>query len=148
MNIEQVEKETISAMKGLADVLKVKMEEIRAMDTAKLATDSIFNPTFANLTEESQRAAREVLSTMLIDSYRHNFKLTRDEILELGHRVRKAFVTLESEEPKPEMCCGSDICSGLSTDASLSSGGLGIQQGVGLAMNSDTANQLKRKGML
>lgn len=104
MNIEQVEKETVSAMKGLADVLKVKTEEIRALDAAKLATDSIFNPTFANLTEESQRAAREVLSTMLIDSYRHNFKLTRDEILELGHRVRKAFVTLESEEPKPELC--------------------------------------------
>ncbi len=100
MNIEQVEKETVSAMKGLADVLKVKTEEIRALDAAKLATDSIFNPTFANLTEESQRAAREVLSNMLVDSYRHNFKLTHDEILELGHRVRKAFVTLESEESK------------------------------------------------
>ncbi|MGO2306991.1 MAG: hypothetical protein ACTH5W_20075 [Providencia sp.] len=109
MNIEQVEKETVSAMKGLADVLKVKTEEIRALDAAKLATDSIINPTFTNLSEESQRAARDVLSTMLIDSYRRNFKLTRDEILELGHRVRKAFVTLESEEPKPEMCGSGSI---------------------------------------
>ncbi|MEX9900752.1 hypothetical protein AB7W64_16730 [Proteus mirabilis] len=103
---------------------------------------------FEDLTEASQESARAVLSTMLVDSYRRNFKLTRDDILELGHRVRRAFVTLESEEPKAKMCCGSDICSSLSTDAPLSSGGLGIQQGVGLAMNSDTANQLKQKGML
>lgn len=57
---------------------------------------------FEDLTEASQESARAVLSTMLVDSYRRNFKLTSDEILELGHRVRKAFVTLESEEPKAE----------------------------------------------
>ncbi|MEQ5572509.1 hypothetical protein ABN306_06745 [Providencia huaxiensis] len=55
---------------------------------------------FEDLTEASQESARAVLSIMLVDSYRRNFKLTRDDILELGHRVRKAFVTLESEESK------------------------------------------------
>ena len=64
---------------------------------------------FEDLTEASQESARAVLSTMLVDSYRRNFKLTRDDILELGHRVRKAFVILESEEPKPEMCGSGSI---------------------------------------
>lgn len=64
---------------------------------------------FEDLTEASQESDRAVLSTMLVDSYRRNFKLTRDDILELGHRVRKAFVTLESEEPKPEMCGSGSI---------------------------------------
>ena len=64
---------------------------------------------FEDLTEASQESARAVLSAMLVDSYRRNFKLTRDDILELGHRVRKAFVTLESEEPKPEMCGSGSI---------------------------------------
>lgn len=69
---------------------------------------------FEDLTEASQESARAVLSTLLVDSYRldsyrRNFKLTRDDILELGHRVRKAFVTLESEEPKPEMCGSGSI---------------------------------------
>jgi hypothetical protein len=64
---------------------------------------------FEDLTEASQESARAVLSTMLVDSCRRNFKLTRDDILELGHRVRRAFVTLESEEPKPEMCGSGSI---------------------------------------
>ncbi|EPL0741481.1 TPA: hypothetical protein ACKR1W_003636 [Proteus mirabilis] len=64
---------------------------------------------FEDLTEASQESARAVLSTLLVDSYRRNFKLTRDDISELGHRVRKAFVTLESEEPKPEMCGSGSI---------------------------------------
>ncbi|HGN1087987.1 TPA: hypothetical protein ACKRLZ_002128 [Proteus mirabilis] len=64
---------------------------------------------FEDLTEASQESARAVLSAMLVDSYRRNFKLTRDDILELGHRVRKAFVTLESEEQKPEMCGSGSI---------------------------------------
>ncbi|SPY36424.1 hypothetical protein [Proteus mirabilis] len=64
---------------------------------------------FEDLTEASQESARAVLSTLLVDSYRRNFKLTRDDISELGHRVRRAFVTLESEEPKPEMCGSGSI---------------------------------------
>ncbi|HDT0722016.1 TPA: hypothetical protein QIB97_003106 [Proteus mirabilis] len=104
---------------------------------------------FEDLTEASQESAREVLSTMLVDSYRRNFKLTRDDILELGHRVRKAFVTLESEEPKAELCSGSGMCSNLHPDTSLSVGGLGIQQGTGIAMmDTDAANKLRKKGML
>ncbi|MEJ6939411.1 hypothetical protein [Proteus mirabilis] len=103
---------------------------------------------FEDLTEASQESAREVLSIMLVDSYRRNFKLTRDDILELGHGVRKAFVTLESEEPKAELCSGSGMCSDLHPDTSLSVGGLGIQQGHGIAMSGDKANQLRKKGML
>ncbi|MDF7238031.1 hypothetical protein NFF78_12225 [Proteus mirabilis] len=104
---------------------------------------------FEDLTEASQESARAVLSTLLVDSYRRNFKLTRDDISELGHRVRKAFVTLESEEPKAELCSGSGMCSDLHPDASLSVGGLGIQQGAGIAMmDTDAANKLRKKGML
>lgn len=103
---------------------------------------------FEELTEASQQAARRVFSEMLLIKFKSELALPDGTVKYLGRRVREAFVSLESEEPKTEMCCGSDICSGLSTDAPLSSGGLGIQQGVGLAMNSDTANQLKRKGML
>ncbi|AOM39548.1 hypothetical protein [Xenorhabdus hominickii] len=57
---------------------------------------------FEELTDASQQAAREVLADMLRVKYQHDLCLHVEEINNLGHKVRKAFVALESEEPKVE----------------------------------------------
>ncbi|WP_258086955.1 hypothetical protein [Xenorhabdus bovienii] len=57
---------------------------------------------FEELTFDSQQAAREVLADMLKTKYQQIFDLPDSEARYLGHRVRKAFVALESEEPSVE----------------------------------------------
>ncbi|MBS9442271.1 hypothetical protein [Photorhabdus heterorhabditis] len=57
---------------------------------------------FEDLTIESQVTAREVLADMLRMKYQHELGLDPNVIRFLGHNVRKAFVALESEEPRAE----------------------------------------------
>ncbi|MDC9591698.1 hypothetical protein PSI23_21050 [Xenorhabdus sp. XENO-10] len=54
---------------------------------------------FEDLPEASQQTAREVLADMLRIKYQQIFDLPDSTARFLGHRVREAFVALESEEP-------------------------------------------------
>ncbi|MDE9479819.1 hypothetical protein KKJ21_22715, partial [Xenorhabdus bovienii] len=57
---------------------------------------------FDGLSLESQQAAREVLVDLLRVKYQHDLCLHVEEINNLGHKVRKAFVALESEEKRAQ----------------------------------------------
>ncbi|MDE9557321.1 hypothetical protein KKJ06_18325 [Xenorhabdus bovienii] len=66
---------------------------------------------FEELTDASRQAAREVLADMLKTKYQHDLCLHVDEINNLSHKVREAFVALESEEPSvmsDSDCLGED----------------------------------------
>lgn len=54
---------------------------------------------FHGLSEESQQKAREVLAGMLLAKYQSGFDLPDNTVNYLGHRVREAFVALETEKP-------------------------------------------------
>ncbi|HIE0659252.1 TPA: hypothetical protein ACXJEZ_001744 [Providencia rettgeri] len=61
---------------------------------------------FEELTKESQQAARQVFSEMLLIKFKSELALPDNAVKYLGHRVRDAFVALESE--RPEVGSGSD----------------------------------------
>ncbi|EPX8934402.1 hypothetical protein ACW5X7_001765 [Morganella morganii] len=105
MNIDKLEELATNALSAMVDVINQKTEELRHLDVRYMVKEKSGKlPDFFELSGESQDAARQVLAEMLLVSYRHGLKLTRDEITELGHKVRKAFMTLESEQPKAECC--------------------------------------------
>ncbi|MGJ0579084.1 hypothetical protein ACR71G_13545 [Xenorhabdus bovienii] len=54
---------------------------------------------FKELTDASRQAALEVLADLLRIKYQQTFDLPDSTVRFLGHRVREAFVSLESEEP-------------------------------------------------
>lgn len=54
---------------------------------------------FYRLSEESRQKAREVLAGMLLAKYQGSFDLPDNVVTYLGHRVREAFVALETERP-------------------------------------------------
>ncbi|WGL99132.1 hypothetical protein QE177_04420 [Arsenophonus sp. aPb] len=57
---------------------------------------------FEELSEQSQEKAREVLAELLRIKYQQVFVLDDDVVTFLAHKIRKAFVELESEEKLPE----------------------------------------------
>ena len=61
---------------------------------------------FEELTNESQQAARQVFSEILLIKFKSELQLSDGAVKYLGHRVREAFVALESE--RPETGSGSD----------------------------------------
>ncbi|WP_338805116.1 hypothetical protein WDV76_08815 [Xenorhabdus griffiniae] len=54
---------------------------------------------FEELSYDSQQAAVKVLADLLRIKYQQTFDLPDSTARFLGHRVREAFVALESEEP-------------------------------------------------
>lgn len=54
---------------------------------------------FEELTKESQQAAIQVFSEMLLIKFKSELALPDNTVKYLGHRVREAFVAFESERP-------------------------------------------------
>ncbi|MDC9591052.1 hypothetical protein PSI23_17605 [Xenorhabdus sp. XENO-10] len=66
---------------------------------------------FEELTDASRQAALEVLADLLRIKYQQTLDLPDSTVRFLGHRVREAFVALESEEPSvvsDSDCAGTD----------------------------------------
>ncbi|HDU8700532.1 TPA: hypothetical protein RG717_002307 [Morganella morganii subsp. morganii] len=105
MKFDKLEELATNALGAMVDVINQKTEELRHLDVRYMVKEKSGKlPEFFELSGESQDAARHVLAEMLLVSYRHELKLTRDEITELGHKVRKAFMTLENDQTKAECC--------------------------------------------
>lgn len=75
------------------------------MSTERTVTSKIIYQTnepttqFYSLSEESRQKAREVLAGMLLAKYQSGFDLPDNTVNYLGHRVREAFLALETEKP-------------------------------------------------
>lgn len=105
MDIESSEKYLLTALNHFTDVIEKKTAELDAIDVRDLVKEKKSNKTeFSSLSEESQKAARAVLAELLKQKYQSGFDLPDDTANYLGHRVRKAFITLESDKKDPVIC--------------------------------------------
>ncbi|MDE9528196.1 hypothetical protein [Xenorhabdus bovienii] len=107
MDIEKLEKIAGEAVERLVSVIDQKTDEVRnASVLALMEKREEQVSSFDGLSFESQQAAREVLADMLKTKYQHDLCLHVEDINNLDHKVRKAFVALESEEPRAAECAG------------------------------------------
>ncbi|MET4862988.1 hypothetical protein [Morganella morganii] len=110
MNNEDIEATLQNSLNKLSSILDAKIAEVEADDIQSRAQKKKNNKAeFFTLTEESQKAARVVLAELLKQKYQSGFDLPDDTANYLGHRVRKAFITLESDRKDPVICNSESI---------------------------------------
>lgn len=100
MNIEQVEKEAVAALSGLAEVIKAKTEELSKLNMKDLLIKERSESKFSNLTIESQQLARELLAELIKDKYKNTHDLPDGTVKYLGSRLVEALHNLENDKPE------------------------------------------------